>query len=45
MVETTALSQPESEARARAIDSYTERYRAPFSLRCGALLIDYIVVI
>ncbi len=45
MVETTALSQPESEVRPRAIDSYVERYRAPFSLRCGALLIDYIVVI
>ena len=30
--------------RARAADTYAERYRAPFSLRCGALLIDYIVV-
>ena len=30
--------------RARAAEVYADRYRAPFSLRCGALLIDYIVV-
>ncbi len=28
-----------------AVQTYLERYRAPFSLRCGALLIDYIILI
>ena len=32
-------SSPRSESRARV------RYRAPFALRCGALLIDYIVLV
>ena len=41
-VETTGLA--EVEARARG-EGYLERYRAPFSLRCGALLIDYILLV
>jgi uncharacterized RDD family membrane protein YckC len=44
MVETRALPQTDAEMSARAAESYAERYRAPFSLRCGALLIDYIIV-
>ncbi len=44
MVETTALPQTDAEMRAHAAETYAERYRAPFSLRCGALLIDYIIV-
>ena len=43
-VETTRLVQGESEARAQG-QTYLERYRAPFSLRCGALLIDYILLV
>jgi uncharacterized RDD family membrane protein YckC len=43
-VETTRLVQADAEARARG-ESYLERYRAPFSLRCGALLIDYILLV
>ena len=27
------------------IDAHVERFRAPFSLRCGAFLIDYIVLV
>ncbi len=42
MVETKSL--PNADARADAAVLYADRYRAPFSLRCGALLIDYIVV-
>ncbi|MBV9209900.1 MAG: RDD family protein [Acidobacteria bacterium] len=44
MVETTALPQTDAVERARDAQLYAERYRAPFSLRCGAVLIDYIVV-
>jgi uncharacterized RDD family membrane protein YckC len=44
MVETTALPQPDAEMRVSPVETYAERYRAPFSLRCGALLIDYIIV-
>lgn len=44
MTETMALSQNETQVSAASLDTYAERYRAPFSLRCGALLIDYIVV-
>jgi uncharacterized RDD family membrane protein YckC len=36
--------QAESEARSSG-QSYLERYRAPFSLRCGAFLIDYILLV
>lgn len=42
-VERRALVQTETSARAH-IDAHVERFRAPFSLRCGALLIDYIVL-
>src|SRR5437763_11458749 len=42
MIETrTLFTSNEGEARA---ESYLDRFRAPFSLRCGALLIDYILV-
>jgi uncharacterized RDD family membrane protein YckC len=44
MVESRALPQGDAAERARDAQIYAERYRAPFSLRCGALLIDYIVV-
>ena len=40
-VETAKTSRPP----ARRIESHTRfRYRAPFALRCGALLIDYILL-
>ena len=42
-LERTPLVQTETGARA-ATQAYVERYRAPFSLRCGALLIDYILI-
>lgn len=36
---------PKTTESARAhIEAHVERFRAPFSLRCGALLIDYIVL-
>ena len=44
MVESTALPRGKAAEIARDAQAYAERYRAPFSLRCGALLIDYIVV-
>lgn len=37
----TPASAASSRARARAGEARSERLRAPFSLRCGALLIDY----
>lgn len=45
-VETTTppLIQTNPETRAMETQAYLERYRAPFSLRCGALLIDYITL-
>lgn len=47
-IEQTGLVQGEeagaSAARVRS-EAYAERYRAPFSLRCGALLIDYILIV
>jgi uncharacterized RDD family membrane protein YckC len=43
-IETTRLMQAEGEERALG-DGYLERYRAPFSLRCGAFLIDYILLV
>ena len=36
--------QAEAEMRAQG-QGYLERYRAPFSLRCGAFLIDYILLV
>ncbi|HEY0404331.1 MAG TPA: RDD family protein [Pyrinomonadaceae bacterium] len=41
---TSTLVQPGPTTRAAEIQAYLERYRAPFSLRCGALLIDYITL-
>ena len=42
-IETTQLIQAEAVERAPG-QNYLERYRAPFSLRCGAFLIDYILL-
>lgn len=42
-IETTRLIQAEAEERVSG-QGYLERYRAPFSLRCGAFLIDYILL-
>jgi uncharacterized RDD family membrane protein YckC len=46
-VEQTGLVQDEAGSSARSLEArdYAERFRAPFSLRCGALLIDYILLI
>ena len=45
-VETTTPPRGQSgpSAPATEIQPYLDRYRAPFSLRCGALLIDYIIL-
>jgi uncharacterized RDD family membrane protein YckC len=44
-VETTPpLVPPGPDMRGPEMQSYLERYRAPFSLRCGALLIDYLIL-
>jgi uncharacterized RDD family membrane protein YckC len=42
-IETTLLQTGTAGERVHA-QSYMERFRAPFSLRCGALLIDYILL-
>ena len=42
-LERTPLVQTETGARAYT-QAHVERFRAPFSLRCGALLIDYILI-
>ena len=44
-IETTALVQTESAGARVATQTDLERFRAPFSLRCGALLIDYIILV
>jgi uncharacterized RDD family membrane protein YckC len=45
-IETTPLVQTEAAAaQASPVQVYLERFRAPFSLRCGALLIDYIILV
>src|ERR687898_3289843 len=36
---------PRSQARSRAARHGGKRFRAPFPLRCGALLIDYIALV
>lgn len=46
----TARIEPATVPRARPVTraeslAHLERFRAPFSLRCGALLIDYILII
>ena len=42
-VESRPLPKTSEAARAQ-IEAHVERFRAPFSLRCGAFLIDYIVL-
>ncbi|HEX8142979.1 MAG TPA: RDD family protein [Pyrinomonadaceae bacterium] len=42
-IETTTLVQTDATAQV-AVQAYLERHRAPFSLRCGALLIDYVIL-
>jgi uncharacterized RDD family membrane protein YckC len=46
-IEQTGLVQGEAGSSARALEARAsaERFRAPFSLRCGALLIDYILIV
>jgi uncharacterized RDD family membrane protein YckC len=44
-IETTPLVQADAAGARAAAQIYLERYRAPFSLRCGALLIDYILLV
>ena len=43
-IETTLLPTDAADERIHG-QSYMERFRAPFSLRCGALLIDYILIV
>src|SRR5437868_7445676 len=43
-VERRALAQTEDRSARAHIEAHVERFRAPFSLRCGAFLIDYIVL-
>src|SRR4029453_13528900 len=42
---TVAQGLPHSQARSRAARHGGKRVRAPFPLRCGALLIDYIALV
>ena len=42
---TSAQGLPRSQARARSARQGGQRLRAPFPLRCGALLIDYIALV
>jgi uncharacterized RDD family membrane protein YckC len=42
---TSAQGLPRSQARSRAARHEGQRLQAPFALRCGALLIDYIILI
>jgi len=42
---TSAQGLPRSQAKSRAARRDGQRLRAPFPLRCGALLIDYIALI
>src|SRR5829696_9911851 len=42
---TVAQGLPRSQARSRAARHGGKRLKAPFPLRCGALLIDYIALI
>lgn len=43
-VERRSLAQTEDRSARAHIEAHVERFRAPFSLRCGAFLIDYIVL-
>ena len=42
---TAAQGLPRSQPRSRAARQAGQRLRAPFALRCGAILIDYIILI
>ena len=42
---TAAQGLPRSQSRSRAARQAGQRLRAPFPLRCGAILIDYIVLV
>ena len=42
---TSAQGLPRSQAKSRAARKGGQRLRAPFPLRCGALLIDYIALV
>jgi uncharacterized RDD family membrane protein YckC len=42
-IEETAIRR--ADVRTRSVKARYERLRAPFSLRCGAILIDYIVLV
>ena len=42
---TTAQGLPRSQPRSRAARQAGQRLRAPFPLRCGAVLIDYIILV
>src|SRR4030095_12100464 len=42
---TSAQGLPRSQARSRTARHGGQRLRAPFPLRCGALLIDYIALV
>ena len=42
---TVAQGLPRSQARSRTARHGGQRLRAPFPLRCGALLIDYIALV
>lgn len=44
MTETVVEAPPRQPKPRSAIQSFA-RYRAPFSLRCGAILIDYIILV
>lgn len=44
-IEPTTLVQTDAAGARVQAQAYAERFRAPFSLRCGALLIDYILII
>jgi uncharacterized RDD family membrane protein YckC len=44
-IETTSLLSTDAYGERGDAQSYMERFRAPFSLRCGALLIDYILLV
>ena len=44
MTETTRLISTDAYGAGGEVQRYMERFRAPFSLRCGALLIDYILL-
>jgi uncharacterized RDD family membrane protein YckC len=42
IVEETAISR--AKVKPRSAKGISEKFRAPFSLRCGAILIDYIIL-